>query len=88
MQIAQRAQTSARWPIIPACADLRKEAMPMLDRVCCSCGNCIRMQSSKLAECIETYCAIDGHYIGYVECFTHWCRRWKRERKWDDAQED
>ena len=32
MRIAQRAQTSARWPIIPACADLRKEVMEMLKR--------------------------------------------------------
>ena len=33
MQIAQRAQTSARWPIIPACAGSRKEVTAMLKRV-------------------------------------------------------
>lgn len=33
MRIAQRAQTSARWPIIPACAGSRKEVTAMLKRV-------------------------------------------------------
>lgn len=33
MRIAQRAQTSARWPIIPACANTRKEVTLMLKRV-------------------------------------------------------
>ena len=28
----------------------------------------------------ETYCEIDDHYIGYVEFFEHWCRRWAKER--------
>ena len=26
---------------------------------------------------------IDGHYIGYVQCFTNWCRHWATdELKW------
>lgn len=29
---------------------------------------------------------IDDHYIGYLQCFEHWCRRWKRERKWDGEE--
>ena len=33
MQIAQRAQTIARWPIIPVCAGSRKEVTSMLERV-------------------------------------------------------
>lgn len=23
---------------------------------------------------------LDNHYIGYVECMTGWCRRWRRIR--------
>lgn len=33
MQIAQRAQTFAQWQIQPACADTKKEVIPMLRRV-------------------------------------------------------
>ena len=32
---------------------------------------------------IENYCAIDGHLIGYIETFEGWCRRWKKDRKWE-----
>lgn len=32
---------------------------------------------------IHCRCAIDNHNIDYLQCFEHWCRRWKRERKWD-----
>ena len=55
----------------------------MSDRVCCNCGNCQRIP---LKEHIETRCAIDDHYIGYIECFSQWCRHWKRERKWDEKK--
>ena len=50
-------------------------------RICCNCGNNIRTGDIGSIKC---HCAIDGHYIGYVECFEGWCRRWKKERKWDD----
>lgn len=55
-------------------------------RVCCNCGNNIRVKDEKgfVTHC---ECSIDGHYIGYVECFEHWCRRWKRDRKWDNVDE-
>ena len=39
-------------------------------RVCCNCQH--REPINK--------CEIDRHYIGYVSCFTNWCRRWKGER--------
>ena len=26
----------------------------------------------------------DNHLIGYVECFKHWCRRWCKDRKWEN----
>lgn len=47
-------------------------------RVCANCGNIYRKDR-------ETYCAIDGHYVGYVSFFTNWCRRW---RKIKEVQED
>ncbi len=49
-------------------------------RVCCNCGRNIRKEKPHGIEC---YCELDGHYIGYLECFEHWCRRWKKDRKWD-----
>lgn len=56
----------------------------MEDKVCCNCGNCERRPER---GGIETYCAIDNHRIGYVECFTHKCKHWKRETKWDGMEE-
>lgn len=50
-------------------------------RVCCNCGNCDRVEEKGHTN---TYCAIDGHYIGYIECFEGWCRRWRKDRKWDE----
>lgn len=26
-------------------------------------------------------CEVDGHYIGYVQCFTGWCKRWASDAK-------
>lgn len=52
-------------------------------RVCCNCGNCIRYPTKDGIRC---RCAINDHYIGYLQCFEHWCRRWKRERKWDGEE--
>lgn len=50
-------------------------------RCCCNCGNNIRVEQED--GYVRCECAIDGHYIGYVACFEDWCRRWRRERKWD-----
>lgn len=49
-------------------------------RVCCNCGNNERKETKYGIEC---YCSIDGHKIGYIACFEHWCKRWKKDRKWD-----
>lgn len=57
----------------------------MSNRVCCNCGNCNRLLT---ANGIETRCAIDNHYIGYSECFLHWCRYWEREREWDGGTDN
>lgn len=50
-------------------------------RCCCNCGNNIRQGEIGYIQC---HCAIDGHRIGYLESFDGWCRRWKRDRKWDN----
>lgn len=50
-------------------------------RVCCNCWNCERVEEKGH---INTYCSITGQYITYVQCFEGWCRRWRKERKWDE----
>jgi hypothetical protein len=45
-------------------------------RVCCNCRN--RRTSEIVSKCM-----IDGHYIGYAQCFTNGCRHWASdELKW------
>lgn len=51
-------------------------------RVCCNCGNNIRVKNDK-GMVVENRCAIDNHYIGYTECFEHWCNRWRKNRSWE-----
>ena len=51
-------------------------------RVCCSCGHNIRTGAAPDIKC---HCDTDGHYIGYVECMSGWCRRYKRDK--EDKQE-
>lgn len=38
------------------------------NRCCCNCRHDIRTWDKGNCEC---HCDIDGHYIGYVECFEH-----------------
>lgn len=45
-------------------------------RVCCNCGNNLRIRNQHLG--IHNECAIDGHYISYSDCFEGWCRHWKK----------
>ena len=54
-------------------------------KVCCSCGHNIR--TGEVPD-IKSHCDIDGHHIGYVECMTGWCKRWKRDRKWNRRSND
>lgn len=49
------------------------------NKVCCNCRHNIRTSDG------ECHCDIDGHYIGYIDCFEHWCRRWARDKKFDNA---
>jgi hypothetical protein len=48
-----------------------------IERKCVSCGHNIRTQNG------ECHCDLDNRYIGYIQCFEHWCKHWKRDRKWD-----
>ena len=43
-------------------------------RVCCNCRN--RKSSEVVSRCM-----IDGHYIGYVNCFTNWCVHWAKDKE-------
>lgn len=45
-------------------------------RCCCNCGRNIRQETEKYG--IVCKCEIDGHYIGYIENFEGWCRRWTK----------
>jgi hypothetical protein len=47
-------------------------------RVCCSCRHNKRIPNGTDMQC---KCDIDGHYIGYIECFDCWCRRWQRREE-------
>ena len=52
-------------------------------RVCCNCRN--RVLNASMAD----KCNIDGHRIGYVQCFTNWCRHWATdELKWIGGDEE
>lgn len=49
-------------------------------RCCCNCGRNKRIEVDGTIKC---YCEIDNHRIGYLECFEGWCRRWKKDDKWE-----
>jgi len=46
-----------------------------LEPCCCSCEHNIRSNTGN--GDVECNCDIDGHYIGYVECFEDCCTNWK-----------
>lgn len=53
-------------------------------RCCCNCRHDIRTWDG---DNCTNHCEIDGHYIGYVECFEGWCRRWASDaKKWQDER--
>ena len=47
-------------------------------QACVNCGRCVRLVEDGEIRC---HCELDNHLIGYVECFTSWCRRWKSEKR-------
>lgn len=48
------------------------------NKICCNCRHNIR--TGKIPD-IECHCDIDGHYIGYIACFEHWCRHWTKDKE-------
>lgn len=54
-------------------------------RCCCNCGNCERVDQGNH---IENRCVIDGHWIGYVQTFEGWCRRWRKDHAFDGGVRD
>ena len=57
---------------------VKAEEPEIRKRCCCNCGNNIRVKDDK-GMVDHNECAIDGHYIGYLECFVDWCRRLRKE---------
>ena len=57
----------------------------MRNRCCCNCRHDIRTKED--SGYISNHCEIDGHYIGYVECFDGWCRHWAKD-KWQTEGAD
>ena len=52
-------------------------------RLCCNCRN------RRTSGVYEDKCMIDGHYIGYVQCFTNWCRHWATNKtRWESEVEE
>lgn len=49
-------------------------------RCCGSCGNQL-IDANYISNC-----QIDGHYISHLDCDFCWCRRWKRDRRFDDGE--
>lgn len=47
-------------------------------RVCLSCGH------YHVGEVGNHLCDIDCHGIGYIQSAEQWCRRWKKDRRWDE----
>lgn len=55
-------------------------------KVCCNCRHNLRIPYKDSPMISHNECEIDGHRIGYVECFEGWCRHWARETKWDKVE--
>ena len=53
-------------------------------KVCCNCRHCIRV--GKAGSHIECHCDIDNRYLSYIAVMTHWCRRWARDKSWDETE--
>lgn len=52
-------------------------------RICCNCARNIRTQTKDGIKCT---CELDGSNIGYVACFTNWCNRWKKSKKFEKGE--
>ena len=47
------------------------------------CGNC----GNREVDGVESHCKLDGSRIGYCDMEFRWCRRWRRNRKFDNMLE-
>lgn len=50
-------------------------------RCCVNCGNNIRTTYEKPFFNVVCRCQLDGHRIGYIECFEGWCKHWCKDKK-------
>ena len=41
---------------------------------------CVNCRHRTLDSLRRSRCEIDGHYIGYLECFDGWCRHWAKDK--------
>lgn len=48
------------------------------------CVNCDNFAWDE--ETCSNYCNVDKHYISYMDYDVCWCRRWKRNGKWDGVK--
>ena len=54
-------------------------------RVCCNCRHNIRTGEVTNVEC---HCEIDGAWLSYLTVMTHWCRRWAKDKKFEEVDHE
>lgn len=54
------------------------EPVETVEKCCCFCRHNIR--TGEIGD-VKCHCDIDGHYIGYVACFTQKCKRWALDKE-------
>ena len=62
----------------------KEQTMSDRKRCCCNCRRCVRTWDG--GNC-TTHCEIDGHYIGYIECFEGLCHRWAKD-PWQEERSE
>lgn len=77
-RIALRTSVANVWHI-------RQRSMTMRNRCCCNCRHDIRVWEG---EHCTNHCEIDGHYIGYIQCFEGRCRHWAKDKWQEEGVED
>ena len=50
-------------------------------KVCCNCRRCKRVKEKGQVAC---YCEIDNRYLPYITVMTYWCRRWAKDKKFEE----
>lgn len=56
--------------------------------VCCSCVHNIRRPVTGSLARTECYCALDNHYIGYIQCMSCYCDHWKQSDRLRDTHDE